>query len=243
MSVTLKVLHDTYFKLSTDQAVNLDESQRILIKKDQEFEVHSNAPADNNHVRVALLNAKLGAEGRNTWYIFADHIEINGNEPENQPKDEPEPNLVRISTTKTGPFKLPGYSSTFYLSDPILPGGNFSWAEATKNGTRLPVNKSVVDGIIKIAKGMQEVRAYLGNQPITVNSWYRDPVTNRRIGGAPQSRHLSGDAVDFVVQGISPREVNRRLESFWGNRGGLASASVFTHIDARGYRARWSYGF
>jgi uncharacterized protein YcbK (DUF882 family) len=90
---------------------------------------------------------------------------------------------------------------------------------------------------------MEEVRQYLGDRPITVNSWYRDPRTNRLIGGARFSRHMTGDAVDFVVAGISPPEVNRRLDSWWGGRGGIASASVFTHIDARGYRARWSYGF
>ena len=26
-----------------------------------------------------------------------------------------------------------------------------------------------------------------------------------------------------------------------GQKGGLASATSFTHIDVRGYRARWSY--
>jgi len=49
--------------------------------------------------------------------------------------------------------------------------------------------------------------------------------------------------VDFVVSGISPPQVNRQLEPWWGDRGGLASVSCFTHIDARGYKARWSYGF
>ncbi|NEO91602.1 MAG: hypothetical protein F6K56_15710 [Moorea sp. SIO3G5] len=52
------------------------------------------------------------------------------------------------------------------------------------------------------------------------------------------SGHLSGDAVDFVVEGISPMSVNRPLDSWWGFRGGLGSASSFTHIYARGYRAR-----
>lgn len=129
------------------------------------------------------------------------------------------------------------------MGEPILPNGHFSWAEATKNGTRIPVSSEIVDGIIKVAKVMEEVRAYLGGKPIQINSWYRDPVSNGLCNGAPQSRHLSGDAVDFVVIGIDPQEVNKRLESWWGNKGGLASASCFTHIDARGCKARWNYGF
>ena len=243
MAVMIKVLNDTYFKLSTQQSDRLPDSEKVFIKAGTEFEVHSDSPAENSHVKVALTNAALGEEGRNTWYIFAPHIEIEGTEPDNAPKDEPDPNTTKLSLEKKGPFKLPGFKSTFYLSDPIIPNGSFSWAEATKNGSRIPVNKNVVEGIIKIANSMEEAREYLGSRPITVNSWYRDPATNRRIGGARFSRHLSGDAVDFVVKGISPPEVNRRLESWWGRKGGLASASVFTHIDGRGYRARWSYGF
>ncbi len=90
---------------------------------------------------------------------------------------------------------------------------------------------------------MLSFRAYFGGKPIQINSWYRDPVSNRRAGGASRSRHLVGDAVDFVVTGIHPQEVNKRLESWWGSKGGLASASCFTHIDTRGCRARWTYGF
>jgi len=186
---------------------------------------------------------KLGPQERNTWYIFSDHICIEGTEEENKPQDEPETETTKISTTKTGPIKLPGYQSTFYLSEPIIEGGHFSWAEATHNGTRIPVNQSVVEGIIKIAKSMEEVRDFLGGKPITINSWYRDPVNNRRVGGASQSRHLVGDAVDFVVSGMHPSQVHKKIEPWWGNRGGIASASCFTHIDARGYRARWTYGF
>lgn len=89
---------------------------------------------------------------------------------------------------------------------------------------------------------LEEVRAIF-NAPISINSWYRDPATNRAVGGASQSRHMVGDAADFVVRGFSPYTVNSRLDSWYSTRGGLASASVFTHLDCRGYKARWSYGF
>ena len=90
---------------------------------------------------------------------------------------------------------------------------------------------------------LEEIRKMYGNKPMQINSWYRDPATNAAVGGASQSRHLSGDAVDFVVPGVSCFDVFARLDPWWGSRGGLASSSVFTHIDVRGYKARWDYGY
>lgn len=241
--IRLRVLSDTVFKTSTQQSYQLKDSQKVFVKANTEFEITSDQPAENKHIQVVLANVALGTPPLKTWYVFCDHVEIEGSEPDNAPKDEQQSDLIKINSNKTGPIQLPGYDKTFYLSEPIITGGHFSWAEATKNGTRIPTNKTIVENILKIAEVMEEVREYFGNRPIVVNSWYRDPVTNRKVGGATRSRHLSGDAVDFVVEGISPMSVNKRLDSWWGSRGGLASASCFTHIDARGHRARWSYGF
>ncbi|MGJ3252496.1 MAG: D-Ala-D-Ala carboxypeptidase family metallohydrolase [Elainellaceae cyanobacterium] len=232
----LNVLTDTIFKLETKQARLLDDSGKLTVSEGTEYEVLAHAPAPFKHVKVTLAS-NIGPQDKNTWYIFSEHIEIEGNEPDNLPQDEEEPEPKR-----TGGFKLPGYRSTFYLPDPVLAGGNFTWAEATKNGTRMPPNKDIVEGILRIADTMQEIRELYGNRPIKVTSWYRDPVTNRRVGGATSSRHLTGGAVDFRITGVSPSDVQKRLDSWWGGRGGLASASSFTHIDNRGYRARWRYG-
>ncbi|MEM9945468.1 MAG: D-Ala-D-Ala carboxypeptidase family metallohydrolase, partial [Cyanobacteria bacterium P01_D01_bin.36] len=142
----------------------------------------------------------------------------------------------------------------YYTDQPIISGGNFTWGEATHGGTRIPHKASVVHNFTKMAAVMQEIREMFGNKPIRVNSWYRDPVTNRRVGGASRSRHLEGDAIDFVIPGIHPQDVYRRLDPWWGARGGLAStrSDAFTHIDGRGthdgfppgkLKARWQYGF
>lgn len=169
--------------------------------------------------------------------------EVDEDSHRNNPQDIVVKPETKISSPDRGrPITVPKLG-VVYLGDPIIPGGHFSWAEATKNGTRIPVSGDVVEGFKKAADAMEQVRELMGARPITINSWYRDPASNRRAGGASRSRHLSGDAVDFVVQGIHPKETHRRLESWWGNRGGIASASCFTHIDCRGSRARWSYRF
>lgn len=237
-AMLMEVVGDTLFKLQPVVSTQLSSREKVFVKNGTVFRVSSHQPSEGNHIQVALADAFLGPENRNTWHVYAPDIKIEGNEPDNAPKDNPP-----SEPAKGAPIRLPGFDSPFYLGNPILPQGHFTWAEATRNGQRIPVNKNVVYGIIRIARVMEEVRQILGNRSIQVNSWYRDPATNRRVGGASQSRHLTGDAVDFVVAGMHPYDVYARLNGWWGGRGGLASATVFTHIDARGYSARWSYGF
>jgi hypothetical protein len=186
-----------------------------------------------------------GLLGESTAKILLDLYDpVDEDSPNNRPQDMPVPPETKISAPDRGrPIKIPKLE-VVYLGEPILgKGGHFSWAEATKNGTRIPASVGVVDGILKVAEAMEEVRDYMGGKSITINSWYRDPASNRAAGGATKSRHLSGDAVDFVVNGVHPKETHRRLEPWWGSRGGIASASCFTHLDCRGSAARWSYGF
>ncbi|MEM9088555.1 MAG: D-Ala-D-Ala carboxypeptidase family metallohydrolase [Cyanobacteria bacterium P01_F01_bin.53] len=264
-TVKLKVVSDTLFKLRPIFSHQLDSDQKVFVSNGTEFEIADSEKAEGNHVRVSLVTTGLGPRNLKNWYAYAPDIVIEGNPPGNapnvgdgqqpQPVPDPEPTPPRTPPVPrptpptssrpapTGPFRLPGFTSTFFLSEPIIPNGNFTWAEATKNGSRIPVSRSVVYGIIRIARVMEEVRSRLGDRPIRVNSWYRDPATNRAVGGSRYSRHMSGDAVDFVVIGVHSYTVYDRLNSWWGSQGGLASSSVFTHIDARGYYARWSYGY
>lgn len=240
----LLVLVDTLFKIQPEPSLKLQSDEKIVVKAGTRLDLLEDDPAESGHVKIRLPDGVLlGQDNRSDWYIFKEHIAVQGTEPDNQPKDEPEAPETKIAEPDKGrPIVVPKLG-TVYLGNPILPNGHFSWAEATHNGSRIPANETVVEGILRVAEVMEEVREYLGDRPIQINSWYRDPASNRRVGGASRSRHLSGDAVDFVVQGISPPQVNRRLDPWWNNRGGLASASCFTHIDVRGHKARWRYGF
>jgi hypothetical protein len=45
---------------------------------------------------------------------------------------------------------------------------------------------------------MEEVRKLLGNNPIKVNSAYRNMRVNKAVGGVSNSQHKLGEAVDFT---------------------------------------------
>jgi hypothetical protein len=149
---------------------------------------------------------------------------------------------------------LPGLKEPVDIYSPIIKNGNFTWAEATMNGSRIPVQTNfwgitiaasqITANIIRIATDLEKIRSNFGDRPITVNSWYRPPRVNRAVGGVADSQHLLGWAVDIKIKGYKPSEVAEELSNYW--LGGLGDSSTFTHIDRRdlmGLRsARWDYG-
>lgn len=227
---------DTYAKVSPVDSTQLSPEDLIFCKAGEKIEVNWDRASDNNHVEVELATPQ---RGRFNWHFWKGAVEVEGTEEGNKPQDDPAPAADRGKL-----LKFPGFSGNYGVNEPIIAGGHFTWGEATHGGSRIPVSINVVHGMIRVAKAMEEIRSRLGDRPIRVTSWYRDPVTNRRVGGASKSRHLVGDAVDFSHPDFRPSEMYRRLDGWWGTRGGLAWSDRmgFLHIDCRGYSARWLYG-
>jgi len=125
------------------------------------------------------------------------------------------------------------------LTAPIIPDGSFTWAEATQGGTLVPPNQATVDAIVRIAQLAQRARNQIG-QPLIVASWYRPPQLNRAVGGLPNSRHIIGDAIDFICENLSGNQLYWALDPWWpGGLGRYRHFPHLCHIDARSYRARW----
>ena len=79
---------------------------------------------------------------------------------------------------------------------------------------------------------------------MTINSGYRCPTHNSRVGGATGSRHSKGHAADIVVRDVAPAEVAKYAESIGILGIGLyetAKDGYFVHIDTRDYKSFW-YG-
>ena len=110
------------------------------------------------------------------------------------------------------------------------------------DGSEMPLQ--VFNNVIEVAENLEVIRAHF-NSPVTINSAYRSPVYNRRVGGAATSQHLSGRAADIVIDGVSPDEVADAIEFLIETglmkEGGLGRYDTFTHYDIRGKKARWDY--
>lgn len=83
---------------------------------------------------------------------------------------------------------------------------------------------------------LEQLRYNLGNKAIVINSGYRSPSHNKRVGGASRSQHLYGKAADIVVRGVSPSTVYRAADKLFN---GLGSYRTFTHVDTRANKARF----
>jgi len=118
---------------------------------------------------------------------------------------------------------------------------NFNLEEFNcKDGSLMP--NTVMINIIKLAKNLQVLRDYL-NTSITVNSGYRSPKYNAKIGGVKNSQHLLGNASDLMVKGFTPKQVAEAIEKLIKEgkmqQGGIGVYPTFTHYDIRGTKARW----
>lgn len=91
----------------------------------------------------------------------------------------------------------------------------------------------------RTAEQMEKVREILGNRVVSVNSGYRSPSVNRAVGGARNSAHLSGLAVDFNCYGFGdPKAVCRMIAASALTFDQLIEEGRWIHIsfDARGRR-------
>jgi uncharacterized protein YcbK (DUF882 family) len=79
---------------------------------------------------------------------------------------------------------------------------------------------------------LQNIRDYF-NKPVKINSGVRCVRHNKRVGGAKNSKHLTGEAADIKIVGVSPRAISMVANDLLGRRGGVKVYRTFTHIDIR----------
>ena len=94
---------------------------------------------------------------------------------------------------------------------------HFTLAELTKTSVMIEnvPNEAQVENLKRLCGWLERLREKSsltpnpspkgeGNSddPIIINSGYRSPAVNRAVGGAPNSNHLTGCAVDIHVSGM-----------------------------------------
>lgn len=99
-------------------------------------------------------------------------------------------------------------------------------------------DKVLID--IDLVSKLQDLRDYLG-KPVTITSGYRTERYNKQCGGADNSYHLKGQAVDIYCTGVKPIVI-----ALWAEFNGLGGIGVyldrsqeFVHIDTRQNKYRW----
>ena len=111
-----------------------------------------------------------------------------------------------------------------------------------KDGTIVP--NELYSNMVELAKNLQVLRDELG-KPVRINSAYRTPKYNKKVGGASRSQHLLCKAADIVVAGVTPTEVAETIERLIKEKkmmqGGIGIYNTFTHYDIRGVKARWNF--
>lgn len=139
----------------------------------------------------------------------------------------------------------------------IGPAPGFTWAEVRCTDGSLPLSPIMRRRYALQGRYLNQLRSVIakaykvpsGRVSITVNSWYRSPSYNQRIGGARWSQHVEGKATDIVVrvrrrQGDTVRLapdfvalMAAKVPAF--RNGGIGVYPSFTHVDHRRGKARW----
>ena len=118
---------------------------------------------------------------------------------------------------------------------------NFSLSEFNKYNFTVPTD--VLRNLIELAKNLQVLRDEV-KKPIKITSGYRPAEHNAKIGGATKSRHITGQAADFKIEGYTPKQVASIIEKLITagkmKQGGIGTYSTWVHYDVRGTAARWA---
>lgn len=118
---------------------------------------------------------------------------------------------------------------------------NFDLAEFNcRDGRVIP--EKFMPNVRKLVENLQVLRDFLG-EPININSCYRPPDYNKKVGGVPSSQHLTASAADMTVKSKTPKQLAAIIEKLITEgkmkQGGLGLYPGFVHYDIRAKKSRW----
>jgi len=105
-----------------------------------------------------------------------------------------------------------------------------------------PVPPELLSNVKELADNLQVLRDFLGTS-LHINSGYRSPAYNKKIGGAKLSQHVEGKAADISSLKFTPEQIHAAILQLIGEgkmkQGGLGIYNSWIHYDTRGTAARW----
>lgn len=97
----------------------------------------------------------------------------------------------------------------------VRPGVWFGWSEltVTSTGLRNEPPPDVRASLVRLVRVVLDPLRWKLGVPVIVTSGYRSPAVNAAVGGSSTSDHMAGRAVDVRVEGLSSRELARKVLS------------------------------
>ena len=112
----------------------------------------------------------------------------------------------------------------------------------SKDGAEMP--KDVLENIKLLAKYVQLIRNEVG-VPLVINSGYRSPQHNAKVGGVKNSYHVQGKAGDLKPKGITSKQlydvIIKLIKGGFIYNGGVGLYDTFVHYDIGCQGRRWDY--
>lgn len=136
----------------------------------------------------------------------------------------PKPMSLRLRNVNTGDVVNAQHSGGRFTSASINQM-NYLMRDRRENKIR-QIDPNLYYKLIQL-----QARLGMRNSEILVLSGYRTPKTNRSIGGASNSYHILGKAVDFYIQGVSLAKVRQAALSLNNGGVGYYPRSNFVHVD------------
>jgi hypothetical protein len=68
-----------------------------------------------------------------------------------------------------------------------------------------------LENLQRLAEFLETVKAALGGKSVMINSAYRGPAVNEKVGGSKSSQHMIGCAADIRIPGMNPDQVCRAI--------------------------------
>lgn len=96
----------------------------------------------------------------------------------------------------------------------LLPGTQLTphFLASELNASAPEANDAVVSNLRRVAEYLELVRTEVGS-PLLVNSGFRTPEHNARVGGSSTSSHLQGLAADITAQSVPFDMMRQRIEN------------------------------
>ena len=102
---------------------------------------------------------------------------------------------------------------------------------ACKDGSQIVFIDSYLVTILDI------LRNQIG-KPIIITSGYRTEARNKSVGGAKYSYHMRGMAADIRVEGMSAKELAKKLDKIMESSCGIIVYNNWVHLDTRNKKYR-----